>query len=203
MEKSVFSAFFAESGNPLSIIAESRIFQRFLSKTVGRVDYRLLAKAIAAYRKRQPGMQKPYPNTARVLSTLRRRGYRLGVVSDAPRLKAYMRLAEMGLLDHFDVIVTRDDTGRIKPHPRPFLLAARKMREKPRNILFVGDSPQRDIRGAQEIGMETAWARYGYPKRYLTAKHHHQAKHAKGIKADHTLSRISELLAILPKPKKD
>jgi hypothetical protein len=98
---------------------------------------------------------------------------------------------------------TRYDTDGVKAHPRPFLLAARKMREKPRNILFVGDSPQRDIRGAQEIGMETAWARYGYPKRYLTAKHHHQAKHAKGIKADHTLSRISELLAILPKPKKD
>ncbi|MDO8625203.1 MAG: TIGR02253 family HAD-type hydrolase, partial [Candidatus Diapherotrites archaeon] len=173
-------------------IEDPQVFQRFLRKTSGRVDYKLLAKAVAAYRNLQRGLLKPYPHTKRVLSALQKRGYRLGVVSDAPRLKAHLRLAELGLLDYFDVIVTLDDTGRLKPHPRPFQVAARKLELKPDQILFVGDNPERDILGARNTGMETAWARYGYPKKYVGP----QSKSTSRSKPDYTLDKIQDLLRI-------
>jgi len=85
----------------------------------------------------------------------------LGIVSDAPRMQAWLRLAEMNLLEFFDVVVALEDTGREKPSKRPFKKAIKRLGFKAEEILFVGDNPGRDIVGAQRVGMKAALATYG------------------------------------------
>ena len=154
-------------------------------KELGKVDYRILSKGIAAYRKVQAGFLEPYPNVRKTLIRLREKGTRLGIVSDAPKLKAWLRLAEMNLTDFFDVVVALEDTGQLKPSKMPFQAAINELKLTPEEILFVGDNPGRDIRGAASLGMKTALAKYG------------QVFPSEGIRPDYTLSDIQEILKIV------
>src|SRR3989344_5467903 len=109
-------------------IEHGEIFQEFLKKTTGRVDYRILSRGINAYRKMQVGYLEPYPHVRSTLIALKEKGLKLGIVSDAPRLKAWMRLTEMGLADFFDLVVTLDDTGKRKPRRMPFVAAVKQLK---------------------------------------------------------------------------
>ncbi|HDL60361.1 MAG TPA: HAD family hydrolase, partial [candidate division WOR-3 bacterium] len=85
----------------------------------------------------------------------------LAVISDAPKLQAWTRLAQTGLHHYFEVVVTFDDTGKRKPDPEPFIFALDKLNVKPEESIMIGDWAERDIIGAKTIGMVTVFARYG------------------------------------------
>jgi len=166
-------------------IEYNRIFQEFLSKTMGKIDYRILAEGIVAYRKAQVSYVKPYPGTVKTLVKLKEKGLKLGIVSDAPSVNAWIRLVEMNLHDFFDVVITFYDTHEKKPSKLPFLKALDKIGARPENTLFVGDWPERDIRGAKALGMRTAFARYGNTNK------------ARKSGADFVLKRIEDLLKMV------
>lgn len=142
-------------------IEDQKIFERFLKKVHGKVDFRMLASGIAAYRKVKSGSLEPYPKIRETLIGLKTRGLVLGIVSDAPRMQAWLRIAEMSLTEFFDIVIGWEDTGVLKPSKMPFEQAIRKLKLKPGEILFVGDNPSRDILGAKRMGMKTALAKYG------------------------------------------
>ncbi|MBI2664289.1 TIGR02253 family HAD-type hydrolase [Candidatus Woesearchaeota archaeon] len=165
-------------------IEHQKIFQNFLTKMLGRIDYRILAAGIVAYRKAQSEVLKPYTNVVPTLKNLKRQGIKLAIISDAPRLKAWIRLTEIELQDYFDVVVAYDDTKQYKPHKAPFLAALKQLKIAPENCLMVGDRPERDIQGAKELGMKTAFAKYG------------AAKDLKS-QADYELGSIEEVLIVV------
>ena len=125
---------------------------------------RITAAAVHAYLRAKMLWTEPYPGVRRTLLELGRRGLRFGVLTDAPRFKAYQRLEAAGIADLFDFVVTATDTGAHKPDPRPFRAALDRMGLPPPAVLMVGDSPERDIAGARAAGMRTAFARYGRPE---------------------------------------
>lgn len=80
--------------------------------------------------------------------------YRLGVVTTRGRADAQAFLACFGLTGLFEVVVTRESTWRIKPHPAPVLLAARLLDVPLVRCAMVGDTTV-DVRAARRAG---AWA---------------------------------------------
>jgi len=142
-------------------IENQNIFEKFLRKAMGSVDYKVLASGVAAYRRVKGGHLVPYPHVMETLIKLKQKGLLLGIVSDAPRMQAWLRLAEMNLIEFFDIVIALEDTGRLKPSKLPFRAAIRKVKLRPEEILFVGDNPERDIKGAKSVGMMTALASYG------------------------------------------
>ena len=142
-------------------IEHGKIFQKFLRKATKKIDYRILAAGIVAYRRTQTGVLEPYSMVLPTLIRLREMGLKLAIISDAPRLNAWIRLVEMKLSYFFDVVVTFDDTGKRKPHRAPFDVALKKLKLKPEECLMVGDWPERDIKGAKSMGLKTAFAKYG------------------------------------------
>ena len=165
------------------------IFQKFLLKTKGKIDMRILSAGIVAYRNIQASYHKPYNGSEKTIKALKKKGYKLGVISDAPSLKAWIRLTEIGLADYFDVVVAYDDTKTTKPSKKPFLLALKKLKLNPENVLYVGDNPSRDIKGAKQLGMRTALAEYGMHKSFR--------KHLKGNKPDYVLKKPQDILKIV------
>ena len=163
---------------------EKKIFQKFLKKVAKKVDYEILASGIVAYRRVRTGFLEPYPHVGEVLFELKHRGIKLAIVSDAPRLKAWIRLVSMKINHLFDVVVTFDDTKAFKPSTMPFKAAFKKLKLKPSQCLMVGDRPERDIKGAKKLGMTTCFAKYGNPK-------------AKSSEADYEINDIKELLEIV------
>jgi putative hydrolase of the HAD superfamily len=79
-------------------------------------------------------------------------------------------------------VVTFEDTGERKPGPAPFRRALELLGVEPRESVMVGDWAERDVVGAANLGMPTAFARYG--DTFGTVSSH----------ADYDLNDVSELL---------
>ncbi|MEM5814718.1 MAG: HAD-IIIA family hydrolase, partial [Candidatus Aenigmatarchaeota archaeon] len=147
-------------------IEYQRVFQKLLRKLEGKVDYKILAAGVVAYREAKESTMLTYPGVKMTLAALRKRGYKLGVVSNAPSLQAWTRLVELGLQDGFDVVVTPGDVRRKKPSALPYKAALKALKAKPTDVIMVGDDPKRDIMPAKRLGMTTVLARYGVTRKY-------------------------------------
>ena len=140
---------------------------------------------ITAYLQKKFTVLKPYKDVRPTLKKLRKRRLKLCIVTDAPRNKAWQRLTITGLQDEFDFVVTFDDTKKLKPSEHPFKVLLKKIKLKPGEVLFVGDNPERDVKGAKKLGMKTALAAYGW----------HMSKKSR-VKPDYTLRRFADVLGI-------
>jgi len=116
--------------------------------------------AVIAYTKKKYECIKPRPKVIQVLSSLKRK-YKLGIVTDAPREKAWQRLVLAGLDGFFYPVVSYTDTLEHKPSLKPFELALHLLKLQPHEALFVGDNPERDVIGAKKAGLHTCLAKYG------------------------------------------
>jgi len=137
-----------------------KIFQKLLKKLKGKVDYRIVASGIIAYRKVRETYLVPYAGVIPVLTALKKK-YKLGIISDAPSMQAWMRLITMKIDGFFDVVVTKGDVKKQKIYPIPFNSALRQLNMKPEEVLMVGDRIERDITTPKKIGMKTCFAKYG------------------------------------------
>ena len=142
-------------------IEYQKIFQEFLRKVNGGIDYKILAYGINAYRKVKEGFLSPYPGVKETLIKLKQKNLKLAVVSDAPTIQAWLRLTSLRLDDFFDAVVALGNKKKQKPNKLPFEAAMKKLHVKPSECLMVGDNPDRDIKGAKALGMKTCLARYG------------------------------------------
>ena len=98
--------------------------------------------------------------THALLDSLRARGLRLGLVSNAfdPGWLLHRDLEQMGLAERLDFSVFSSEVGTRKPHRAIFERALEALGVVPENALFVGDRLYEDVRGAAELGMTTVQA---------------------------------------------
>jgi putative hydrolase of the HAD superfamily len=138
-----------------------------------------------AYRRARESELVLYPHAQMTLLELAKRGIRLGVVSDAPRLQVWLRLCTLGLQHVFDAVVTFDDTGERKPNAAPFREVLRRLGVEPAESMMIGDWAERDVVGAKGLGMKTVFARYG------------DTFDTKESGADHDVNDVFELVGIV------
>ena len=99
---------------------------------------------------------------ALLLARLKER-YRLGVVSNFYGNVATL-CEEAGLSDHLEVILDSTCVGLSKPDPEIFRLALKQIKAGPAEVIFVGDSFERDIIPARNVGMKTIWLKGPNPR---------------------------------------
>lgn len=93
------------------------------------------------------------PHLTECMEALRRMGLRLGVISNIiSRTVVPHFLAEYGLTDFMECVVTSSATGIRKPSAEIFRVAEREMGLKPEELAYVGDTISRDVRGARNAG---------------------------------------------------
>lgn len=159
-------------------IEGERVFTKFL-KEKHQFDEKILAAGLNAYLKTKPQYLKSYPEVKQTLQKLKKK-VKLGLITNAPKLKAYQRLDSLQLTDLFDFVIA----DAKKPKKTSFLKAVKKLKLKPEEILFVGDSIKLDIRGAKSAGMKTCWARYGNRGKI-------------GVETDFEIGRFWELVGVI------
>jgi putative hydrolase of the HAD superfamily len=98
--------------------------------------------------------------THALLETLRGRGLKLGLVSNAfdPPELLHADLERLGIAERIDVAVFSSEVGHRKPEPAIFRRALDALGVAPEAALFVGDAPETDIAGAAAVGMRTCQA---------------------------------------------
>ncbi len=140
-------------------------FTEFL-KDVGKFDHKILAAAINSYLERKNSFVESYPNVKSVLEKLTGEGIVLTIVTDAPKTKAYQRLLKMGVESYFKFVVGLEDTESKKQTGLPLKLALSMLKSEfpdllNSEILMVGDSVERDLVPAKNLGLRTALCKYG------------------------------------------
>jgi putative hydrolase of the HAD superfamily len=98
--------------------------------------------------------------THALLESLRERGLKLGLVSNAfdPPDLLHRDLAQLGIAERLDVALFSSEVGRRKPDPEIFQRALAALAVAPSEALFVGDTLASDIAGAAALGMHTCQA---------------------------------------------
>ena len=172
-------------------IEYQQVFDKFLEENLGKIDPKIHAAGIVGYRRAREGTLVTYPHVNVTIIELIKRGLKLAVVSDAPRLQAWLRLCTLGLHNYFDVVVAFEDTGKRKPDPEPFEKALALLGVKPSEAIMVGDWAERDIIGAKTLNIKTVFARYG------------DAFGTKNSGADYEIDDLLELLDIVDKENVD
>jgi putative hydrolase of the HAD superfamily len=84
--------------------------------------------------------------------------YKLGLVSNftyAPVI--YAGLRRVGISRFFDAILVSDAVGWRKPHAKIFEEALKRLGVLAKEAVYVGDSPEEDIKGAKQLGIKTVF----------------------------------------------
>jgi putative hydrolase of the HAD superfamily len=126
----------------------------------GVADEALIAETHAAFRREWFEQLALYEDAAHTLAALRP-VYRLGLITNGPSAIQRAKIERFGLASYFDVLIVSGEVGVAKPDPAIFMLALEQLSAAPHEALFVGDSPEFDLRGAEAAGMPFVWMNPG------------------------------------------
>lgn len=158
------SLLFTESYRPLfeapgvlEEIGYEGIVTRLLAEAGTDAGPHEVARFIEAEHAAWEPMHELASTTHALLETLRGRGLKLGIVSNAFDPPGLLRrdLERLGVAQRIDAAVFASEAGVRKPHPAIFLRALDELGVDAPNTLFVGDSLTVDIAGAAALGMQT------------------------------------------------
>ena len=111
---------------------------------------RELTNAIREIETRSPEILDP--DAHELLSALRDRGFRLGIISNwSADLRDYLK--SFGLAKYFDAVIASEAVGTAKPHREIFLRGLTALDCRPIAAVHVGDDYWADVVGAREIGV--------------------------------------------------
>lgn len=103
------------------------------------------------------GAMKPFPGIQTALEALKEKGLILGIGTNMTADRQFAKLLKLGILDHFDFMVTSEEVSAEKPDRRLFDCCAMKAGCRPDECAFVGDSLKGDVQGALNAGMAAIW----------------------------------------------
>jgi len=127
------------------------------------------------------------PGVTETLAELQSRGLHVGMVSNIDEDQLDHLLEVAGLRPYFDAILSSERAESCKPHSVIFERALADAGVTADTALFVGDTLQQDIAGAQRLGMRTAliWHRTD------------RTPPEEGVRPDHVITTIPEILGLL------
>jgi len=104
------------------------------------------------------------------LAELRRKAYRLGVVSSGNDCRINREIKELRLAGFFEVVVCHEQIRNRKPHPEGLKTAMRSLACSQTEVGYVGDTPE-DIEMGKSAGVLTVGVRSAYPTSWKLESH--------------------------------
>lgn len=147
------------SGPPSSLISDG--FRRMGLHT----QEKEILTVLDGYARAVDGWAVVFPDARETLQLLRRRGYRIGLLSNTWWAAEWHNadLAVHGLSNLLDEVAYTSDLPHSKPHPSVFLEVADRLGVEPTACVMVGDRMIDDISGALGVGMRAVWKRNDSP----------------------------------------
>jgi HAD superfamily hydrolase (TIGR01549 family) len=137
-------------------IDESRLARnRIFLKTLGR-DEKYAEALNDFYVGIYPSFREFLPGARETIERLAKT-VKLGVITNGSPDVQYRKLENLGVRHLLACIIVSEEVGIRKPDAGIFQKADECLKEKPGNILFVGDSYDADIAGAKNAGLKACW----------------------------------------------
>jgi phosphoglycolate phosphatase len=167
-----------------------KLVERALIAANGDPEQRdfLLPRFLAIYQANPAALTRCYPGVLETLNALRRKGFRLAVVTNKPVFATKKILEALSLAEFFPVIVGGDSLPMRKPDPAQLFEAAQQLGVNVDQTLMVGDNIH-DVEAAHAAGMRCVAVSYGY---------HHRPPSE--FNADHLIDRFDELPSLVINP---
>ena len=128
-----------------------------------------------------------FPEVPEVLRRLKASGMPLAILSNGSPAMLQPVIANAGLTDLLDHVLSVEEAGIYKPHPMVYQLAVNRLGVMPGSILFLSSNPW-DAWAASAFGMRVAWCnRYGQPTEHLPGRPDREIK---------SLAELPELLGV-------
>ena len=104
---------------------------------------------------------KPMDGCKEVIRSLKRKHYKIGIVSSKKRNVVEMGLDLAGIRDYIDVLVCEDEVKKAKPDPEGILKALEHLDPNvdKNKVLYIGDHPS-DIKAAKAAGVKSCGVMY-------------------------------------------
>lgn len=96
----------------------------------------------------------PCKGAVELIKDLKAAGYKIALLSDFP---PEQKGEIWGIKPYCDVILGTAETGALKPAALPFEKMAEALGVPANQILYVGNSMSKDVRGSMKAGMKSAW----------------------------------------------
>ena len=126
-----------------------------LEMTAGQAGVELTdddKKAVAAQLRQLPA----HPEVADALRRLGDGGLRLAALTNSTEQVARAQLEHAGLLDAFELVLSADTVGRLKPAPEPYRMAAERLGVAVDQVRLIAAHAW-DVAGATRAGCATAF----------------------------------------------
>lgn len=131
-------------------------------------------------------MADVFPGIKEALSIVKEKNVPLGIFTGKGRDSANITLKAIGVLDHFDLVITGDDVADHKPSPEGIFKFINTFGLNAGNILMIGDSVF-DVTAAKEAGVKSClvlWDNYAMEK-------------YSNVKADYIFTSVEKFITFL------
>jgi FMN phosphatase YigB (HAD superfamily) len=99
------------------------------------------------------GQVTPIPSVVEILTKLKARGYRSGIISNTMSTLEIPRFLDaFGWNGYFDVVILSSFLKIRKPAPEPFLEAAQRLKVDPGHCVYIGNRISKDVVGCKRAG---------------------------------------------------
>lgn len=105
------------------------------------------------YLSRCPRKSNLMPHALEVLDYLKVR-YPMTIITNGFAETQEIKIASSGLLEYFDLVITSEQAGWLKPHHKIFDFAVQHAKVTAAECLMIGDNPATDIEGARMVGID-------------------------------------------------
>jgi putative hydrolase of the HAD superfamily len=102
-----------------------------------------------------------FPDAKDLLEALRRRGVRMGVITNGGSKMQRSKIAALGIEAYFETIIVSSEVGLRKPDPAIFNLALGELQCAAAQCWFVGDDLEKDVQGSVAAGLRAFWFKSG------------------------------------------
>lgn len=153
-----------------------------------------VASLIKVHREHPPSIAW-YPDVEHTLEMLKAAGALLGIVTDGHAVAQRRKIAALHASEYFDEIIVTDELGREywKPHERAFIEIAKKLGVSPKEMIYVGDNPEKDFFISERLPVTTVRvARDGQLKSRL--------QYLEEIREDHRIDSLTDVLRLFNEP---
>lgn len=127
-----------------------------------------------------------YPETLPLLSELKRRGFKLGLVSNCS-CQAGEVVHHLGLAELMDALTLSCEVGSAKPDPAIFLHATRALGIEPAESMFVADGAFTELDAARALGMVAV----------KIEQDHQSGDYGTSTSFDHRISNLTQVLELV------
>jgi len=125
-------------------------------KKLGLYNKNLIPKLVEVYRTHKPKLSL-YSEVRTVFSTLRKQGYKLGLITDGNVEVQRNKVEALKVKDFFDCMIFSDEYGIEKQKPSffPYQKAIEELKVSAKEEIYIGDNPYKDFITAKKMKIYT------------------------------------------------